>query len=34
MQKKVGSRVIQLMFKWGDEEIKSSIFKTMIKNWK
>lgn len=34
LQKKQGSRVIQLMFKWGNEEIKSSIFKVILQNWK
>lgn len=34
MQKKIGSRVIQLMFKWGTPEIKACIHKTILAHWK
>lgn len=34
MQKKVGSRVLQLMYKWGSEEVKKSIQKFIVKHWK
>ena len=33
-QKKEGSRVIQLIYKWGNQEIKSSIFQIVEKHWK
>lgn len=34
MQKKQGSRVLQLMFKWGTADIKSTIYKNIVQNWK
>jgi hypothetical protein len=34
MQKKQGSRVCQLLFKWGDQTIKTTIYKEIITNWK
>lgn len=32
--KKQGSRVIQLIYKWGNQEIKTSIFQSILQNWK
>lgn len=32
--KKIGSRVIQLMFKWGDQEVKTTIYKSILQHWK
>ena len=34
MQKKQGSRVLQLIFKWGGEKIRKSIHKCTLANWK
>jgi len=34
MQKKVGSRVLQLLFKWGDSTIKTALHQCTLKNWK
>lgn len=33
-QKKMGSRVLQLIFKWGDKDVKESILKITRKYWK
>lgn len=33
-QKKLGSRVLQLIFKWGDKKVKEETFKIIKKNWK
>ena len=33
-QKKIGSRVLQLIFKWGDEKVKAAIFNCIKKAWK
>ena len=32
--KKIGSRVIQLMFKWGDQDVKTTIYKSILQHWK
>ncbi len=34
MQKKEGSRVIQLLYKWGTAEIKAQVHKVILENWK
>lgn len=34
MQKKQGSRVLQLMFKWGGDKIRNTIHKCVLNNWK
>lgn len=34
MQKKQGSRVTQLLFKWGNPATKAYIHKEIIKSWK
>lgn len=34
MQKKVGSRVLQLVFKWGDNGVKAAIHQCVLQNWK
>ena len=34
MQKKQGSRVLQLIFKWGGDKIRTFIHKAAITNWK
>ena len=34
MQKKQGSRVTQLLFKWGNHSTKSIIYKEITKSWK
>ena len=34
MQKKQGSRVVQLIFKWGGEKIRKIIHKCALTNWK
>lgn len=34
MQKKQGSRVLQLMFKWGGDQVKTAIHKCVLTNWK
>ena len=34
MQKKQGSRVLQLMFKWGGDKVKNGIHKCAQQNWK
>ncbi len=34
MQKKQGSRVTQLLFKWGNNATKTTIYKEIIKGWK
>ena len=34
MQKKQGSRVTQLLFKWGSPATKTCIYKEIIKSWK
>lgn len=34
MQKKQGSRVLQLIFKWGGEQVKNTIHKCVLTNWK
>lgn len=34
MQKKQGSRVLQLMFKWGGDKIRNAIHKCALANWK
>ena len=34
MQKKQGSRVTQLLFKWGNPVTKNYIYKEITKNWK
>jgi hypothetical protein len=33
-QKKMGSRVLQLIFKWGDKKVKEEIFNIIKKNWR
>ena len=33
-QKKLGSRVLQLIFKWGDKTVKEETHKIIKKNWK
>lgn len=33
-QKKLGSRVLQLIFKWGDKKVKEETHKIVKKNWK
>ena len=33
-QKKIGSRVLQLIFKWGDAKVKGAIFNCIKKAWK
>jgi len=34
MQKKSGSRVLQLMFKWGGDFVKQTIYKCAQAHWK
>ena len=34
MQKKQGSRVLQLIFKWGGDKVRNHIHKTALTNWK
>lgn len=34
MQKKHGSRVLQLMFKWGANNVKISLYQCVLQNWK
>lgn len=34
MQKKQGSRVLQLIFKWGGDKVRNYIHKTAVDNWK
>lgn len=34
MQKKQGSRVLQLIFKWGGEGVRKAIHKCGLTNWK
>lgn len=34
MQKKQGSRVLQLMFKWGGDKVRNGIHKCALANWK
>ena len=34
MQKKAGSRVLQLMFKWGGDHVKLAIHKCALAHWK
>lgn len=34
MQKKQGSRVLQLIFKWGSDKVKNYMHKTAVSNWK
>jgi hypothetical protein len=33
-QKKLGSRVLQLIFKWGDKKVKEQTHKIIISHWK
>jgi hypothetical protein len=33
-QKKLGSRVLQLIFKWGDQKVKEETHKIIKKHWK
>jgi hypothetical protein len=34
MQKKIGSRVLQLIFKWGDATVRNVIHQCILQNWK
>jgi hypothetical protein len=34
MQKKQGSRITQLLFKWGNHSVKTVVYKEIIKSWK
>jgi hypothetical protein len=34
MQKKQGSRVLQLIFKWGGDSVKRGMHKCALANWK
>jgi len=34
MQKKIGSRVLQLMFLWGGPNVRGGMQKCILENWK
>lgn len=34
MQKKLGSRVLQLIFKWGSQKVQTGIHQIVVNHWK